>query len=732
MVGGKKPEVLGGRYRLIRLIGAGGMGEVHEAIDGVISRKVAVKRILAPFAKVAEIRERFAAEIAALARVQHPSVINITDKGVDANGSPYFVMEYASGRTLKEFAAGRSMSPERAIQIVGRILRGLAAAHAAGVIHRDLKPQNVLVVDDEHVKIVDFGIAKALCGEFSDLTAANAMMGTPGYMAPEVALARGSSHPTVDIFAVGVILYELLAGRLPFDPATTGAGATVPPTLGALPPLPAEVPPALSQVIAQAVEMDPARRFQSAGEFLAALEGIGDLRVMSLVKGDVVESKYVIQEQLGRGGPAVVYLAKDKLIGRTVVLKFLFLGDGGEPDDVLRQRFFQDAALADHVRHPGIVRIHGAGTAFGHPFLVMEHVEGRTLRKASEELDWGGLMRVLRLVAEGLYAVHAANIVHRDVSPENIIVQPDGSPKLLDFGAARRPNSELTVSGAMEAIGRPGYQSPEHAWRPQSVTPASDQWSLAAVVYEVLTGRLPYEDPGSDLEEPVVMNRLIERLLNESQPMAPHVIDRTIPADLSAALVRALARDPGDRFESVIAFADALAEAGEPSIPCPSSPASSASTEKVKVRPAKARIRRWALVVILTLGTLGATWAGWPHTWELPRMSFPSVMPSGARLQPDAPVARALAPEPRGSIKVTGATSDTTITVDGQQRTLPTTLDGPIGSSHIIVVQRQGYRDEQIELTIAGAPITFTASASTRLRKGHRESPGLWDRNLGE
>ena len=213
-----------GRYRIDALIGAGGMGQVYRARDPSIERDVAIKVLPADYAADAERLRRFEQEAHASGALNHPNVLTLYDVGT-ADGRPYLVMELLDGETLRDCVGRGAMPAARACEIAAAIARGLAAAHARGIVHRDLKPENVMVTRDGRVKILDFGIAKLRVRDPNldqrtvttpQRTAADTMLGTAGYMAPEQ--IRGEpTDERADLFALGAMLFELLTGRRAFD-----------------------------------------------------------------------------------------------------------------------------------------------------------------------------------------------------------------------------------------------------------------------------------------------------------------------------------------------------------------------------------------------------------------------------------------------------------------------------------------------------------------------------------
>ncbi len=285
---GAVPKLIGttlaGRYELVRQLGDGGMGSVYKAADTVLRRFVAIKLLHPTVAQRPAAVERFQREARAAAAIGHPNIIDILDFGVD--GRPYMVMEYLRGRALSQVLAVEGSLPiARAVSIAAHALAGLAAAHERGILHRDLKPANLMLVqrfgDKSFVKVCDFGFA-ALMGpasaeEAKTLTPARTLVGTPAYAAPERLRGDDRRDPRVDLYSVGVVLFEMLAGRRPFEGETFRDLARAvkhdpPPRLTSLRP---DVPPALDAIVQRALAKRPEERFANAGEFAAALVPFG-------------------------------------------------------------------------------------------------------------------------------------------------------------------------------------------------------------------------------------------------------------------------------------------------------------------------------------------------------------------------------------------------------------------------------------------------------------------------
>jgi len=274
---------LADRYRLERELGQGGMATVYLAQDLKHHRKVAVK-VLRPELAATLGPERFAREIAVAARLQHPHILGLLDSG-DADGFFYYVMPYVEGETLRDRLARTGELPvHEAVRLLAEIADALAVAHKAGVVHRDIKPENILL-SGRHAMVMDFGIAKAIAEsnrperssgarDPSPLTSVGVALGTPAYMAPEQAAAEPALDHRVDIYALGVMGYELLTGQTPFSGGTAqqllAAQVTrAPEPIAARRP---SIPPALAAAIMKCLEKRPADRYQAADELVAVLE----------------------------------------------------------------------------------------------------------------------------------------------------------------------------------------------------------------------------------------------------------------------------------------------------------------------------------------------------------------------------------------------------------------------------------------------------------------------------
>ncbi|MFJ1705351.1 protein kinase [Kitasatospora sp. NPDC088346] len=273
-----------GRYVIRRLLGQGGMASVHLAHDTVLDRLVAVKTLNIELGGQAAFKERFRREAQAVARLQHTNIVSVFDSGEDVSpegvATPYIVMEYVEGLALRDvlndsIAQHGAMPTAQALKITAAVLSALEASHDQGLVHRDIKPGNVMVSTKGTVKVMDFGIARALQSGVTSMTQTGMVVGTPQYLSPEQALGK-SVDARADLYSVGCMLFELLTGQLPFDGDTAFTIAYK--HVQEPPPAPSSVnssvPPAVDALVARALRKDPAHRFPTAEAMREEVERI--------------------------------------------------------------------------------------------------------------------------------------------------------------------------------------------------------------------------------------------------------------------------------------------------------------------------------------------------------------------------------------------------------------------------------------------------------------------------
>ena len=278
---GQGPTMLGDRYEIGETLGRGGMAEVHEGYDLRLGRRVAVKILRPELARDPSFHQRFRREAHSAAALNHPNIVAVYDTGEDTLGSgptavtvPYIVMEYVDGMTLRQLlGSGRRLLPERALEITSGILAALDYSHRHGIVHRDIKPANVMLTKSGEVKVMDFGIARALASQGQTMTATSQVMGTAQYLSPEQ--ARGEVvDARSDLYSTGCVLYELLTDRPPFVGESPVSVAYQHVSEQPVPPsqLDSQVTPQVDAVVLRALAKSPDQRYQTAAEFKADVD----------------------------------------------------------------------------------------------------------------------------------------------------------------------------------------------------------------------------------------------------------------------------------------------------------------------------------------------------------------------------------------------------------------------------------------------------------------------------
>jgi serine/threonine-protein kinase len=336
-------SIIGGKYRVQKRIGTGGMGTVWEGVHTSLGTRVAIKFIKPRFANQAEARARFEIEARAAAKLKTKHAVHVYDYGVQS-GLPYIVMEFLEGESLSDAIVSRGpLPPKEVAQIMIEAARALTKAHATGVVHRDLKPDNIFLAKSDElveelpyvVKLVDFGIAKIFedpqpTGESTPMggpTREGTVIGTPNFMAPEQLTLGGAPGPLTDLWSLGACTFAAMTGRLPFEGDVLGD--IVLKVCAAAPPVPSNVNPNLPQGFdawfARACSRDPAKRFQTADELAQALAGVcgvGRIRIATLDEDQV---QYVMRPRADSA--ALDDLPDPKTMSpRTALLAGLVLG----------------------------------------------------------------------------------------------------------------------------------------------------------------------------------------------------------------------------------------------------------------------------------------------------------------------------------------------------------------------------------------------------------------------
>ena len=589
-------DPIGRSYVLCEKIGEGGMGEVWRATQTMIKRDDALKMIH-PALIAPALCARFAGETEVLGRLQHPGIVGIHSAEIhvreDGVAIPFYAMELIDGEPLNRWAEVHREDHVGLLRIMAEVCAAVQHAHDRQIIHRDLKPANILVRKDGHPVVLDFGISR-IAGQTGD--APGEFSGTPHYSAPEQHEGRDRdfrSGESVDVYAIGAILFEILTGRrLHHFPRGTPIAEMRRQIIEGRPRRIAEewpdCPPPLDEIAARAVRRNPADRYYSVAALGRALSRVAATLTPSPAvnpepwfpaAGAVIPgTEWRLAEKLGEGGAGEVWAGKNETLGETRVFKFC---DTEEKARTLKRELTLYRLLKERVgRNPHFIPLHDVSLDEPPWYLMMEHVDARDLENWCAAQP-GGLaqfsvetrVEIVAQVAEALQAAHEAGILHRDIKPENILVRetsnstsndnaaPSGPQPIhvyiADFGIGQLTVEELSQSGTLGGFtftvsdlrrstlaGTMMYLAPE-VMEGNPATARSDIYGLGVILWQLLIGNLraaldPADWP-SRISDPLLREDLQRCLAGSPEKRW------TSAGDLAASL-RAL---PGRRVQEV-------------------------------------------------------------------------------------------------------------------------------------------------------------------------------------
>lgn len=589
------------RYLLEEAIGRGSAGTVFRARDRETGTFVALKRLTSLDASDVK---RFEREFAILDGLSHPAIVPCLGAVTSATGEPYLAMKWIDGENLRERLRRAELTLEETLALARRVLGGLAFAHANGILHRDVKPANVLLEgrDPARAVVVDFGIARRASGG-DTVTRGGQMIGTPGYASPEQIQGEPLDARS-DVYSLGCLLFRCLAGRLPFEgddivDLLTRVAREEAPSLAVFRP---DLPAGFIAVVDAALARDAVDRPADAGAFAMDVEracalsfpsgaallssrppsahAAAPLRGAStvaspvvsvsdapsetverriepsaeLVPGSTFGERYRVVRFVARGGFGEVYEARHLVLDTPVAIKIL-RADRLLRDDVQTSAFLGEARLLAKLRHPHLVTVLDAGVTPTRqwPWMALEWCPGETL----DSLVASGRIRtpmsphdawaLLRPAAEAIAHAHAHGIAHRDFKPSNVMMVREGerySPRVVDFGLAKLVEGATPMGDTWsEGAARftPAYVAPEQAGGAAS-GPWTDVHAMGLVLSELVAGKRAYPE-GMALSAALDPHRPTPRALGA------HVDDR-----FEQAMAGALAFNPVDRFRDAAAF----------------------------------------------------------------------------------------------------------------------------------------------------------------------------------
>lgn len=557
----KTDQIIGRHYKVIAQLGVGGMGQVYKALDVNLGREVAIKFLLESESND-EIRQRFINEGRILATINHRAVISVYASDIDENlNVPFLVMEFVDGKPVDRYKDQYLENQTLLIEHFVELLEGITACHQKGIIHRDIKPANILVNRDGQLKILDFGIAKTAKKQ----TKTGVALGTPHYMAPEQCLGKADVTNKVDVYAIGVMFWEFLSGKLPFDAGDSAADPALAIALMHLnEPPPIDVVRSNSSIsrFADLLERMLAKKPADRPEISEIIDILRKELVCAIPPHDTTQSTvplsvgavtgrrgtagiigdiYQIQRELGTGGMGTVYQALDTSLNRQVAIKIL--NETNSKDDGLVERFIREGQMLATVGHPNIMNIYASAIdrESGRPFLVMEYIDGVSLSSLKPNLlkEKQSVPALMLQLFEGISACHARGIIHRDLKPSNIMVTRSGLLKVLDFGIAK---SSVNMTKTGITMGTPEYMSPEQCMGVKDITPASDVYTMGVIFWELIFGAPPFKPDNAENPELSIAMKHIHATL----PSTMLIPDETF-APLLPLIRRMLDKSPAAR-----------------------------------------------------------------------------------------------------------------------------------------------------------------------------------------
>ncbi|MGH7528531.1 MAG: serine/threonine-protein kinase [Gemmatimonadales bacterium] len=541
-------EALGPRYRLERIVASSAERVLFEAHDETLKRRVSLR---VNFYLDEPTRAWFLREAEALGQLDHPAIRHVYDAGVIGDLA-FRVGSWIDGEGLDEAVqrGGPRLIPT-VLALARDLLGALEHAHLHGIIVRRIVPATMLLSSGGRGTVTDL----RYCSYALPAIPPGAVPPEPMFMAPEIR-ERGPGDPACDVYTAGALLYFAVTGqRPPLDPRTLRPPTELRPTC----------PRAIERIVLRAMQPDPKDRYFTAVEMLEDLASdAGTFETPATAVGDVpmanedrarweqrlrraLGDDYELLGLLGSGGFGRVYRVRDLHLERLVALKVLHPSLTQDPEVV--ERFRREAQLAARLAHPNIVNIYDIAGRSGLIWYTMELIDGPSLAQLVERQGPLSLEQVLRLLREALSALahaHGSGLVHRDIKPENMLIEPDGSLRITDFGLALALRGKF--GGATSQSGTPQFASPEQLLG-ERVDQRSDLYSLAAVAYYALLGAAPF--PGLTPEQ--ILARQTTNQLPTSRDLREDV-----SVGLEQVLDRALSADVEARYPSAAEFLQAV------------------------------------------------------------------------------------------------------------------------------------------------------------------------------
>ncbi|UCD94393.1 MAG: serine/threonine protein kinase, partial [Candidatus Zixiibacteriota bacterium] len=456
-------------FEIISKIGQGGIAEIFKARQVSLNRHVAIKVLFPEMTSDPDIVRRFERESTTIAGLNHPNIVHVIDRG-KAGDRYYFVMEFVGGMSFRDIIYSTKYTLRQKLGMIVDVLKGLDYAHKNGVIHRDIKPANILVDKQGNVQVADFGIAHIVGKPEHEMTSSDVVMGTIAYMAPEQRASAANVTPAADIFAVGLMIYEILVGDLPQGRFK----------------LPSEinpkVPKRFDEIVTRCLAQDPKERYQKAVELKDDLLNVISGRSPA---GNAGQNGYPGVESF-IGKCQFLDTLKESKYSSTMLVEnkeshelFVIKKNGRNSTGI------KEATLLASLKHDNIINVLGAGGDNRRLVVVMEYAPGGSLAdRMVKPYPFDKAMQIIIAVADALDFAAKNGIIHGNLRPSNILFTRDDNVKVSDFGLP--PHYNLMEKN--------WYASPE-----KRVSKQADVYSLGVILHQMLFGKNPVYDRSSNL-----------------------------------------------------------------------------------------------------------------------------------------------------------------------------------------------------------------------------------------
>jgi len=496
-----------GRYEYQEKIGEGGMATVYRGVQLSLDRPVAIKVLSATLSDNPSIIKLFKRESLIIARLNHPNIIHVIDRGTTSNGRPVFVMEFVEGVNLADAIREDIYSFNQKIDVIIQLCKGVAYAHKLDVIHRDIKPANIIVDEEGFAKLLDFGIAsffKAEKEEGPDET--QLVMGTEAYMAPEQHQGISETSTLSDVYSLGVVMSELFSGRLPTHDFTL---------LHAVPGITPVLVDLIKECLARSPEDRPASVDEVKTRLLVAMKGqhIAEDKASRAGEGlAAIKNKFGLLDVLQEDKYGAVYLYEDKATHKLLVIKKRTESVAG----------YREAKMLHALKHPNLVNVLGTSKNDNVFIVVMDYISGGSLQeRLIQPMELQLFLDLAIQMCRGLSFAHQNRIFHGNLRPSNVLLSADMKVRVSDFGLDEHYRVRSHEKGW---YGERGAEKDE----------LSDIFSLGAIFYHALTSTPPDFKDGSVIKTqlftklPLDLQRLVSRMLSKDRYARPQSVESVI------------------------------------------------------------------------------------------------------------------------------------------------------------------------------------------------------------